>query len=174
VLATSRAPLRVRGEQEYPVEPLPVPDLSGVPGVEDVEGVPSVRLLVERARQASPGFGLTRQNTAAVAAICRRLDGLPLALELVAAQLKVLPPTALLARLDEALPLLSGGPRDLPERQRTMRNTIAWSHDLLAPEERALSRASRSSSAGSPSRLRRRWAVVARRSSGSGRCWRTA
>jgi predicted ATPase/DNA-binding XRE family transcriptional regulator len=138
VLATSRAPLRVRGEQEYPVEPLPVPDLSGVPAVGDVEGIPSVRLLVERAREVAPSFGLTRQNAAAVAAICRRLDGLPLALELVAAQLKVLPPTALLARLDEALPLLSGGPRDLPERQRTMRDTLAWSHDLLAPEEQEL------------------------------------
>jgi predicted ATPase/DNA-binding XRE family transcriptional regulator len=138
VLATSRAPLRLRGEQEYPVEPLPVPDLSRVPTPGDVEGVPSVRLLVERAREASPGFGLTQQNAAALAAICRRLDGLPLALELVAARLKLLPPTALLARLDAALPLLSGGPRDLPERQRTMQNTVAWSYDLLGPGEQTL------------------------------------
>lgn len=138
VLATSRAPLRVRGEQEYPVEPLSVPDLSRVPAPEDIEWVASVRLLVERAREASPGFGLTQQNAAALAAICRRLDGLPLALELVAARLKLLPPTALLARLDAALPLLSGGPRDLPERQRTMRNTVAWSHGLLSSERQVL------------------------------------
>ena len=130
----------MRGEQEYPVAPLPVPDLSRVPTVGDVEEVPSVRLLVERAREASPGFALTQQNAAAVAAICRRLDGLPLALELVAARLKLLPPTALLARLDAALPLLSGGPRDLPERQRTMRDTVAWSHDLLSTDEQRLFR----------------------------------
>jgi len=140
VLATSRAPLRLRGEQEYPVQPLPVPGLARIPVVEDVERVASVRLLVDRAGESSPGFRLTQQNAAAIATICRRLDGLPLALELVAARLKVLPPTALLARLDEALPLLSGGPRDLPERQRTMRDTVAWSHDLLAAEERELFR----------------------------------
>jgi predicted ATPase/DNA-binding XRE family transcriptional regulator len=140
VLATSRAPLRVRGEQEYPLEPLPVPDLSRVPSVGDVEEVPSVRLLVERASEASPGFGLTQANAAALAAICRRLDGLPLALELVAARLRLLPPTALLARLDSALPLLSNGPRDLPERQRTIRDTVAWSHDLLSPGEQTLFR----------------------------------
>ena len=140
VLATSRAPLRLRGEQEYPVEPLPVPRLARIPAVEDVVEVPSVRLLVDRARESSPGFGLTQQNAAAIATICRRLDGLPLALELVAARLKVLPPTALLARLDEALPLLSGGPRDLPERQRTMRDTVAWSHDLLHTEDQILFR----------------------------------
>jgi predicted ATPase/DNA-binding XRE family transcriptional regulator len=140
VLATSRAPLRLRGEQEYPVEPLPVPSLTRIPVVEDVVSVPSVRLLVDRATESSPGFGLTQQNAAAIATICRRLDGLPLALELVAARLKVLPPTALLARLDEALPLLSGGPRDLPERQRTMRDTVAWSQDLLPPEDQILFR----------------------------------
>jgi predicted ATPase/transcriptional regulator with XRE-family HTH domain len=140
VLATSRAPLRLRGEQEYPVEPLLVPRLARIPAVEDVERVPSVRLLVDRAGESSPGFGLTQQNAAAIATICRRLDGLPLALELVAARLKVLPPTALLARLDEALPLLSGGPRDLPERQRTMRDTVAWSHDLLPAGDQELFR----------------------------------
>ena len=137
-LVTSRAPLRLRGEQEYPVEPLPVPHLTRVPAVEDVEGVPSVRLLVQRAREASPGFGLTQENAAAVAAICRRLDGLPLAIELVAARLKLLSPTALLARLDASLPLLSGGPRDLPKRQKTMRDTVAWSYGLLPSEEQAL------------------------------------
>jgi len=138
ILTTSRAPLRLRGEQEYPLDPLPVPDLVRVPTVEDVEDVPSVRLLVGRVQEASPGFGLTQQNAAAVATICRRLDGLPLALELVAARLRLLPPTALLARLDKALPMLSGGPRDLPERQRTMRDTVAWSHDLLPDEDQTL------------------------------------
>jgi predicted ATPase/DNA-binding CsgD family transcriptional regulator/transcriptional regulator with XRE-family HTH domain len=140
VLATSRAPLRLRGEQEYPVEPLPLPDLFRVPALEDVKDVPSVRLLVDRAREASPGFELTQANAVAIAAICRRLDGLPLALELAAARLKLLPSTALLARLDAALPVLSGGPRDLPERQRTMRDTVAWSYDLLSSEEQALFR----------------------------------
>ena len=125
VLATSRAPLRLRGEQEYPVQPLPVPDLTRVPMLGDIQEVSSVRLLVQRAREASPGFGLTQQNAAAVATICRRLDGLPLAPELVAARLRLLPPTALLARLDEALPLLTDGPRDVPGRQRTMRDTVA-------------------------------------------------
>ena len=138
ILTTSRAPLRLRGEQEYPLDPLPVPNLISVPTVEDVEDVPSVRLLVGRVQEASPGFGLTQQNAAAVATICRRLDGLPLALELVAARLRLLPPTALLARLDKALPLLSGGPRDLPERQRTMRGTVAWSHDLLPDKDQTL------------------------------------
>jgi predicted ATPase len=139
-LATSRAPLRLRGEQEYPVEPLPVPRLDRIPAVEDVVSVPSVRLLVDRATESSPGFALTKENAAAIATICRRLDGLPLALELVAARLKALPPTTLLARLDEALPLLSAGPRDLPERQRTMRDTVAWSHDLLPTEDQVLFR----------------------------------
>ena len=139
-LVTSRAPLRLRGEQEYLVQPLPVPDLRRIPEVGDIDDVPSVRLLVERAGYATPGFRLTRQNAAAVATICRRLDGLPLAIELVAARLRLLPPTALLARLDEALPLLSGGPRDLPERQRTMRDAVAWSYDLLPDEHQNLFR----------------------------------
>ncbi len=140
VLATSRAPLRLRGEQEYPVEPLPLPDLSRVPALEDVEDVASVRLLMERAREAAPGFGLTQANAAAIAAICRRLDGLPLALELAAARVRALDPTTMLARLDSALPLLSGGARDLPERQRTMEAAIRWSYDLLCPREQELLR----------------------------------
>jgi predicted ATPase/transcriptional regulator with XRE-family HTH domain len=136
VLATSRAPLRVRGEQEYPVPPLGVPDPGHVPGPEDVGNAPAVRLFVERARTAFPAFELTRQNAASVAAICWRLDGLPLALELAAARTRFLGPTALLSRLDRALE--SGGARDLPERQRTMRATLDWSHDLLHEPEREL------------------------------------
>jgi predicted ATPase/DNA-binding CsgD family transcriptional regulator/DNA-binding XRE family transcriptional regulator len=139
-LVTSRTPLRLRGEQEFPVPPLRLPDLSRVPLLEDVATAPAVRLFVQRAGEVSPAFALTQTNAAGVAAICRRLDGLPLALELAAAWTKVLPPTTLLARLDRALPLLAGGPRDLPQRQQTMRETVAWSYQLLAPEEQALFR----------------------------------
>ncbi|QIN82257.1 helix-turn-helix domain-containing protein [Rubrobacter tropicus] len=136
VLATSRAPLRVRGEQEYPVSPLGVPDPSHVPDLEDVGGSPAARLFVERARTASPAFELTRHNAASVAAICWRLDGLPLALELAAARARFLGPAALLSRLDRALE--AGGARDLPERQRTMRATLDWSYDLLHGPEKEL------------------------------------
>ena len=140
VLATSRAPLRVRGEREYPLRPLALPDLSRVPALGDVAGNPAVELFVERARAVAHDVALTQANAAAVAAICRRLDGIPLAIELAAAKIRVLGPTALLARLDRVLPLLTGGARDLPERQRTMQRTIAWSHDLLDPREQALFR----------------------------------
>jgi predicted ATPase/DNA-binding XRE family transcriptional regulator len=137
-LVTSRAPLRVRGEREYPVPPLAVPDPNPVPGAEEVAASPAARLFVERAREANPLFELTRQNAAAVAAICWRLDGLPLALELAAARARYLGPTELLSRLDEALQ--AGGARDLPERQRTMRATLDWSFGLLSGEEKALFR----------------------------------
>jgi predicted ATPase/DNA-binding CsgD family transcriptional regulator len=140
ILVTSRAPLRLRGEQEYPVRPLRLPALSRVPDVADLDGNPAVELFVERAKSVSPDFALTRQNAAAVAAICRRVDGLPLALELAAARIRTLSPTALLARLDQSLPLLSGGARDLPERQRTMERAIEWSYDLLGAEQQALFR----------------------------------
>ncbi|HEY8284802.1 MAG TPA: helix-turn-helix domain-containing protein, partial [Chloroflexota bacterium] len=140
VLATSRAPLRLRGEREYPVAPLALPDLSRVPALEEVACSPAVRLFVERAQAVRPDFTLTGTNASAVAAICRRLDGLPLALELAAARVKLLQPTALLARLDRALPLLVGGARDLPERQQTMRATISWSYDLLDAGEQAVFR----------------------------------
>ena len=140
VVVTSRAALRLRGEHEYPVQPLGVPDLSRVPAAEDIVATAAVRLFVERAQAASPTFALTGANAAAVAAICRRLDGLPLALELAAPWIKLLPPTSLLARLDRALPLLTGGARDLPARQQTMRDTIAWSHDLLDADEQRLFR----------------------------------
>jgi predicted ATPase/transcriptional regulator with XRE-family HTH domain len=139
VLATSRARLRLRGEREVPVEPLAVP--SGAEPrapLAGLAGVAAVRLFVERAQAVAPGFVLTDETAPAVAAICRRLDGLPLALELAAARVKLLPPHALLARLDQRLPLLSDGPRDAPYRQRTMRDTIAWSHDLLTAEEQNL------------------------------------
>lgn len=127
ILATSRVPLRMRGEQVVPVAPLAVPDPADGPAVRDA---PACRLLLDHARAlgASP---IAADELAAVARICRRLDGLPLALELVAGWLRLLSPPALLERLDDALPLLADGPRDLPARQRTMRDTIAWSYELL-------------------------------------------
>jgi predicted ATPase/transcriptional regulator with XRE-family HTH domain len=142
VLATSRARLRLRGERELPVAPLTVPVLesSAVPPVAELAGVPAVRLFTERAAEVRPGFALSADNASAVAAICRRLDGLPLALELAAARVKILPPEMLRIRLAQRLPLLSGGARDAPERQQTMRDAIAWSHDLLSKEEQVLFR----------------------------------
>jgi predicted ATPase/DNA-binding XRE family transcriptional regulator len=138
VLVTSRAPLRIRGEQEYPVQPLKLPASTQDPSVEEVMVSPSVRLFVERAKAASPAFSLTRANVATVAAICWRLAGLPLALELAAAQVRFLDPRALLPRLDAALS--AGWARDLSDRQRTMRATLDWSYDLLADPEKKLFR----------------------------------
>ncbi|HZA45807.1 MAG TPA: helix-turn-helix domain-containing protein [Rubrobacter sp.] len=138
VLVTSRAPLLVRGEQEYSVPPLELPSSTLSPAPEEVAGSPSGRLFVERARAASPAFELTRENAAAVAAICWRLAGLPLALELAAVRARFLDPAALLSRLDQALS--AGWARDLPERQQTMSATLDWSHDLLSEPERVLFR----------------------------------
>lgn len=140
VLTTSRAPLGVQGEQEYAVPPLELPRADRAWERRDLEKVASVQLFVQRARAAAPSFDLTRENAAAVAEICRRLDGLPLALELAAARVKLLGPVELLVRLDRALPLLTGGNRDLPERQRTMESAIRWSYELLGPSEQALFR----------------------------------
>jgi predicted ATPase/DNA-binding CsgD family transcriptional regulator len=140
ILATSREPLGVRGEREFPLLPLGVPDFDAAPGFPELVRAAAVALFVERAAEGSPGFALTDANAADVAAICRRLDGLPLAIELAAARMRVLTPAALLARLDPRLPLLTGGSRDLPARQRTMRDAIAWSYDLLPKEEQILFR----------------------------------
>jgi predicted ATPase/DNA-binding XRE family transcriptional regulator len=138
VLATSRAPLRVRGEQEYPVPPLELPSSVRNPTEEEVLRTPAGRLFLERARAASPSFALTTENARTVAAICWRLGGLPLALELAAAKVRFLEPAALLPRLDQALSMAWA--RDLPERQRTMRATLDWSHELLSEPERRLFR----------------------------------
>lgn len=140
LLVTSRAPLRLRAEHEYPVRPLALPTLGHDTPLEDIAQVEAVRLFVERARAASPAFALTPSNSAAVASICRRLDGLPLAIELVAARVRALSPNELLTRLDMLLPLLVGGARDLPERQQTMSAAINWSYQLLGPQAQTLFR----------------------------------
>ncbi|HLZ71294.1 MAG TPA: LuxR C-terminal-related transcriptional regulator [Dehalococcoidia bacterium] len=139
LLVTSRAPLRVNGEQEYPVSPLLVPEAESRPAAVLAQN-PAVQLFVLRAQAVRPDFALSEENAAAVAAICIRLDGLPLAIELAAARVRVLPPAALLARLAQRLPLLTGGRRDLPARQQTLRNAIAWSYDVLEPAEQRLFR----------------------------------
>lgn len=139
VLATSQAPLRLSQEREYPVEPLEVPVLTSLPP-EQLGQVPAVTLFVERARAAKQTFVLTVENAQAVAEVCRRLDGLPLALELAAARIKLLTPRAMLDRFDQRLKLLTGGARDLPGRQQTMRGAVAWSYDLLDEQERAVLR----------------------------------
>lgn len=139
VLATSRAPLRVRAEQRFTVLPLAAPGLGQV-AEESVGSYAAVRLFVERARAVQPDFVLDAKNAAAIADICRRLDGLPLALELAAARIRLLPPAALLERLERRLPLLKGGARDLPQRQQTVRAAIDWSYALLPARERTLFR----------------------------------
>jgi predicted ATPase/DNA-binding NarL/FixJ family response regulator len=140
VLVTSRAPLRLRAEQVSPVAPLAVPDSDSAWSVDALQSSPSVALFVERVQRSRPDFALTADNAAAVAAICRRLDGLPLALELAAARGRLLSPTDLLVRLERRLPLLTSGTRDAPARQRTLHDTLGWSHHLLTPAEQALFR----------------------------------
>jgi predicted ATPase/transcriptional regulator with XRE-family HTH domain len=140
VLVTSRVRLRLSGEREVVVPPLALPSLERLPASDELALVPAVQLFVARAQDVKADFALTDENGPAVAEICQRLDGLPLALELAAARVKILSPAALLARLDRRLPLLTGGAQDLPDRQQTLRQTIAWSHDLLSAEERILFR----------------------------------
>jgi predicted ATPase/class 3 adenylate cyclase len=138
VLATSRAPLGLYGEHEFPVPPLTLPDLKSSPSLESLTQYESVGLFVERARAVKPDFKVTSESAPAVAEICVRLDGLPLAIELAAARIKMLPPQAMLQRLSSRLKLLTGGARDLPERQRTLRGAIEWSHALLDRGEQVL------------------------------------
>jgi predicted ATPase/class 3 adenylate cyclase len=139
VLVTSREPLRIAGEQEYPVPPLGLPSGHAGRGVDELRAVDSITLFVQRARSVRPGFDLTVGNAAAVVEICTRLDGLPLALELAAARVRLFQPQELLPRLDRRLTFFTGG-RDLPERQRTLRGAIDWSHELLTAAEQALFR----------------------------------
>jgi predicted ATPase len=138
ILATSRTVLGLRAEHEYPVPPLPLPaDPAGLP-IAELAASPAVALFVDRARAARPGFALTETNATAVAEICRRLDGLPLAIELAAARTRLLDPDALLRRLATSLDALGTGAVDLPERQRTLRATVEWSIGLLDEAERSL------------------------------------
>jgi predicted ATPase/serine/threonine protein kinase len=140
VLATSRAPLHLRGEREFEVPPLALPDLTEAESVETLSQYAAIALFVERAVSIQPEFALTEENVRAVAEVCIRLDGLPLAIELVAARLKLLSPADILTRLEHSLSLLTGGARDLPARQQTMRGTISWSYDLLDESEKRLFR----------------------------------
>ena len=139
-MATSRTLLRVYGEHEFPVPPLPLPEADPALSPGRLLDFPSIALFVQRAKAVKPDFGLTAHNADAVVQICQRLDGLPLAIELAAARIRVLPPSGLLARIASRLELLTGGAHDLPERQRTLRRTIDWSHDLLTPSEQKLFR----------------------------------
>ena len=138
ILVSSRSPLHVSGEQECPVPPLAVPDLDARPTAASLADCESVRLFTERAAGAVPGFTLDEETAPAIAQIACRLDGLPLAIELAAARVKLLPPQAIMARLDRSLALLTGGSRDLPDRQQALRATITWSHDLLTEAAKRL------------------------------------
>jgi predicted ATPase/DNA-binding SARP family transcriptional activator len=140
VLVTSRAVLHLRGEHEFPVPPLAVPDPKRLPPSEELSQYAAVALFIQRALAVRPGFRVTNENAPAVAEICHRLDGLPLAIELAAARIKLFSPQALLSRLDRRLSLLTGGAHDLPARQQTLRDAIAWSYGLLSEREQWLFR----------------------------------
>jgi len=138
IISSSRIALQLQGEHEYPVPPLGLPNAENDVSVEELMVHESVVLFVERARTALPNFALTKDNASFVAEICRRLDGLPLALELAAARVKLLSPQAILSRLDDQLKLLTGGARDLPTRHQTLRNTLEWGYSLLNEDEKKL------------------------------------
>jgi non-specific serine/threonine protein kinase len=139
LLSTSRTALRVPGERRFAVEPL-APPIGERPSFDAIAASPAVRLFVERAQLAAPEFALEAHTAALIAAVCRRLEGVPLAIELAAARVGLLGPELLLQRLDRQLQLLTSGPPDLPERQRTLSNALAWSYDLLGPREQMLLR----------------------------------
>jgi predicted ATPase/class 3 adenylate cyclase len=138
LLTTSREALRVRGEQLYPVPPLGLPEDAGKTGAQALARYEAVQLFLDRARSVRPGFELTDENAGAIAEICLRLDGLPLAIELAAARVRLFSPESLRKRLGDRLKLLKGGARDLPERQQTLRDTIDWSYELLDEGEKEL------------------------------------
>ncbi len=140
VLVTSREVLHVRAEHEFPVPPLELPDPKHIPDVATLSHNAAVALFVSRAQSVKPDFQLTNTNARALVEICARLDGLPLAIELAAARMKLLPPQALLARLGQSLQMLTGAARDVPARQQTLRNTIEWSYNLLDAQEQQLFR----------------------------------
>jgi predicted ATPase len=137
-MITSRAVLHLYGEHDFAVPPLTLPDRKQTPSLDQLTQFEAVRLFIERARAIKPSFTVTNENAPAVADICHRLDGLPLAIELAAARINLLTPQAMLSRLQQRLPLLTTGPLNLPSRQRTLRNAIAWSYDLLEPQVQRL------------------------------------
>ncbi len=139
-IVTSRTPLRLRAERELPVPPLSVPSLQGSTELSNLTQYAAVELFIQRAQAVNPDFTITNTNAPAVAEICSRLDGLPLAIELAAARIKLLTPQGILARLEHRFDLLTGGTRDLPERQRTLRSAIDWSFNLLNDIEKKLLR----------------------------------
>jgi predicted ATPase len=138
MIVTSRTALNLMGEQVFPVPPLGLPGLQDEVAADSLMDFEAVHLFVERAQAVQPNFSLNQANAGAIAEICRRLDGLPLALELAAARVRILTPGAILNRLDDALKLLTGGARDLPSRHQALRNTLMWSYDLLKPDEQTL------------------------------------
>src|SRR5258708_26154694 len=138
LLVTSREALRLRGEHQFAVLPLALPDPKRLPDDQSLAQVPTVHLFLQRVQAITSDFHLSTDNAVAIAAICLQLDGLPLAIELAAARVKVFTPHALLARLDRRLQILTGGARDLPLRQQTLRNTLAWSYELLTAQEQRL------------------------------------
>ena len=140
IIVTSRTVLHLQAEQEFPLPPLALPNLSQLPGNEILAQCAAVALFIQRAQSILPSFQLTQANARAIAEICVRLDGLPLAIELAAARVKLLPPQTLLARLSQRLRVLTGGARTLPQRQQTLRNTLQWSYDLLDEREQRLFR----------------------------------
>lgn len=140
ILVTSSVVLRVRGEHEYALLPLPLPATDAFPPLDQLAQIEAVALFVQRARTVRPGFTLTESNAAAIVEICRKLDGLPLAIELAAARSKILSPQALLSRLERRFQVLVSNSRDVPERQQTMHNAIAWGYNLLDEGDQALFR----------------------------------
>src|SRR5258708_39682593 len=140
ILVTSRAVLHVYGEHEFPLLPLGLPEGRSPNSLEVVLQSPAVALFVQRAAAAKPDFELNRENASAVIEICARLDGLPLAIELAAARVKVLSPSSMRTRLKSRLQLLTGGSQDMPHRQQTLRAAIDWSYDLLSVSEQKLFR----------------------------------
>ncbi len=138
LLVTSRTPLRLQGEQLFPVPPLALPDAGRQVPSAEIEQSPAVMLFVQRAKAADPHFAFSEANAQNIAEACQRLDGLPLAIELAAARVKLLPPDVLVSLIKRRLPLLASGPQDAPERQRAMRATLDWSYDLLSPEAQTL------------------------------------
>ncbi len=140
ILITSRIPLHISAEREFVALPLTLPNKTAQISIDELSNYEAIKLFIERSRHAKPNFALSEENAGSVAEICNRLDGLPLAIELAAARVKILSPQTILAKLEKSLKLLTGGARDMPARQQTMRGAVGWSHDLLSDNEKRLFR----------------------------------